>query len=430
LISSLYHYTLEISLGMEKRMAAYTSSQFASAAAAGEDWREVCQIVLKELESVGIPEQGFNIGFLYLSDRLAPDATSILELFRSVLNIDNWLGTVGVGVCGCGESHIDKPALSVLVGRLNPEDFCLFSGKSAAPGAVPETLAAWTEKKDPLLIFVHGDSLAQQDPGLVLKVMEQATGGFYVGGFASSRKEHIHFAGGFSKAGISGIAFSQNVKVATTLSQACTPIGDVHTITRGNEHVIRELNSRKATDVFEDDIRALAISRIGRNPDTILVDEEVIKRPDSAPEEFKGLLKGEVHAAFPVSESDQRDYLVRNIVGIDPEEGAIAVSQNISPGERVMFVRRDDETLRQDLSRSLLEIRARVQKENGIFAPRAALYVSCMARAYAGEAGNGEDEMKLVQEIIGDVPLAGFYAGGEICNARIYGYTGILTLFL
>ena len=218
--------------------------------------------------------------------------------------------------------------------------------------------------------------------------------------------------------------------MATSLSQGCTPIGATHMITRGEDHVIRELDSEKALGVFENDIRAMAIKKAGIDPDTITVPDDVLQ-DEAIPEEFKTLFKGEVHAAFPVSQSDQNDYLVRNIISFDADEGSMLLSQPVTTGESILFVHRDDQTVQEDLSKTLLALRARVKKETGAFAPRGALYVSCVARAFSPfNSDPAQGEMKLIRDVIGDVPLAGFYAGGEISNARLYGYTGILTLFL
>ena len=61
-------------------------------------------------------------------------------------------------------------------------------------------------------------------------------------------------------------------------------------------------------------------------------------------------------------------------------------------------------------------------------APRGALYYSCLGR---GEHmfGRRGAEMEIIREALGDVPLAGFFCNGEISHDRLYGYTGVLTLF-
>ncbi|HRQ61345.1 MAG TPA: FIST C-terminal domain-containing protein, partial [Alphaproteobacteria bacterium] len=175
----------------------------------------------------------------------------------------------------------------------------------------------------------------------------------------------------------------------------------------------------------------------GRDPNEILLDtlpgQEGV---EALPDDLQGLFRGEMHVAFPVSESDQGDYLVRDIIGMDDETGAVAVCEPAHPGDRVMFVYRDDDTIRADLSRMLVDLRRRVEKDNGIFAPKGAIYVSCLARAQCDfsqtglKAEGATGEMALIREVMGDIPVVGFSAGGEIMGARLYGYTGVLTLFL
>ena len=61
--------------------------------------------------------------------------------------------------------------------------------------------------------------------------------------------------------------------------------------------------------------------------------------------------------------------------------------------------------------------------------PKGGVYVSCVARG-PNLFGKDSEELKMIREVLGDFPLAGFYANGEISNNRLYGYTGVLTLFL
>lgn len=411
-------------------MSLFTSSQFASAAASGTDWRDTAKAVLEQLESVKTENADFNLGFLYITDHLSDDAESILNLFKSVLDIEDWIGAVAVGICTCGEEFIDKPAISAMIGRFDADDFRLFPPVAIETQEAADTLNPWLSDNDPMLVFVHGDPLAEEDPAQSIKALNRVTGGFMIGGLSSSRHEQIQFSKNAHSGGVSGAVFSQNVKVATALSQGCTPIGAFHTITRGDESLVLELDGQRAVSIFEQDLRVMAMKKIDKDPDHIIIDADALENPDAVPEEFKSLMKGEIHVAFSVSESDQKDYLVRNLVGLDPDEGSMTVSHYISSGDRMGFVHRDDDTVREDLTKSLLDLRQRIKKEHGAFEPKGAVYVSCVARARGAVEGSDTSEMTLVREIIGDVPLAGFYAGGEISNARLYGYTGILTVFL
>lgn len=412
-------------------MSLFTSSQFASAAARGTDWRDCAKTVLEQLESIQTENVTFNLGILYISDHLADDADSILNLFKSVLNIEHWVGSVAVGVCGCGEAYVDEPAISAMIGAFGADDFCLFPTANSDFQDAEDALKPWLAAHDPMLVLAHGDPIAEEDPAKTLETINAITQGFTVGGLSSSRRQQIQFSGTSQSNGVSGVVFADHVQVATSLSQGCSAIGEMHDITRGDEDLILELDHKRAVSVFEDDLKDMAMRALdGRDPDEIMVDQAAASDSSAAPKEFQSLLKGEIHVAFPVSESDQNDYLVRDLIGLDPDEGSITVSQYVSSGERAMFVRRDENTVYEDLSKSLLQLRKRVQGASGAFKPKGAIYVSCVARANHNSKDEERNELKLIQDIIGDVPLCGFYAGGEISNGRLYGYSGILTLFL
>lgn len=411
-------------------MSLFTSSHFASAVASGADWREASKAVLEKLEGIKTDGVTFNLGFLYITDHLSDDAESIVNLFQSVLGVENWVGCNAIGVMGCGEDYIDQPAIAAMIGQFDDDSFCVFPPVQFEGDDVQESIASWQKNHDAMLVLTHGDPVAEEDPALAVKTLNQIIPGFMIGGLSSSRKQQIQFSGDVHNNGVSGVAFADRVKVATALSQGCSPIGDVHTITRCDEHTVLELDGEKAVRVFEEDLRQMALKRLGKDPDEIVVDRYDIETKDDIPEDFQSLMKGDMHVAFPVNESDQNDYLVRNIIGLDPDEGSIVISQYLTKGERMVFVHRDENSVREDLSKTLVKLRKRVTDDHGVFEPKGAIYISCAGRAQAQFDGQAESEITLVREIIGDIPLCGFYAGGEISNARLYGYTGILTLFL
>jgi small ligand-binding sensory domain FIST len=172
---------------------------------------------------------------------------------------------------------------------------------------------------------------------------------------------------------------------------------------------------------------SMAEKRLGYKPRDVILESG----GKGLPSDLIRLLSGEAHVAFPVPGSDQKDFMVRNIVALDPETGAMAVGEILEDGQKMMFVHRDDDTVRTDLSATLVGLHKRIVHERGEFKPSAALYISCVARAGVrfGEGDRPGGEMALLRAVLGDIPIAGFYGAGEISNARLYGYTGILTLF-
>jgi small ligand-binding sensory domain FIST len=55
--------------------------------------------------------------------------------------------------------------------------------------------------------------------------------------------------------------------------------------------------------------------------------------------------------------------------------------------------------------------------------------VSCSGRG-GPHFGQPSAELQILRKALGDVPLVGFFAGGEIAHHRLYGYTGVLTVFV
>lgn len=416
-----------------EHMSLFTSGQFSSAAASGSDWRDTSKAVLEKLDSVR--ETGsnkFNFGFLYIADYLSDDAASILNLFRSVLGIENWIGSIGMGVIGSGESFVDKPAISALVGHIPDDQFCIFPEISEDQGGNKgqKNIHEWLAHHTPMLAFVHGDPLADDNPAAILQELERTSGAFLVGGLSSSRSYHYQIANAVCENAVCGAFFDQTFPVVTTLSQGCEPIGDFHTVTKAHDNVILELDGRRALDVFQESMRSLAAKKLGKTIEGFVAELKSIHSSDDVPPEFKPLFRGQVHVALPFAQSDQNDFLVRDIMGIDADGGTFVISENIAAGSRLAFVERDEKTIVGDLSRNLVALRERVIAQYGVFQPKAGVYISCIARGYEPDGGKEHSEVNLIREIIGDMPLAGFYAGGEINNARIYGYTGVLILFL
>jgi small ligand-binding sensory domain FIST len=142
------------------------------------------------------------------------------------------------------------------------------------------------------------------------------------------------------------------------------------------------------------------------------------------------------------------DVRVRHIIGLDPLRQGVAIAEHLQPGMRLSFVRRDVQAARADLVRVCAEIREELEPETlSIEAINAlsddpvpttpqpgkriagAVYVSCTGRG-GSHFGGPSAELKIIRHALGDVPLVGFFAAGEIANKQLYGYTGVLTVFM
>jgi small ligand-binding sensory domain FIST len=365
---------------------------FRYAHANDKDWREAAKSCLGQLG------QGpASLGFLYVTDLFADHIGDILADFRRHTGVPHWVGTVGIGVCANGKEYLDEPAVVAMVGDFEADSFRVFSGVSSATDV--ENVGLKCGGAAPNFAIVHADPQNRDVSDLVTKLAGKVESGFLVGGLTSSRRQNLQVADGVVEGGLSGVSFADSVTVATRLTQGCSPIGVKHEITQCQHNVIMTLDGRPALDVFKEDIgEALSrdLNRIG----------------------------GTVFAGLPIKGSDTGDYLVRNLVGIDPANKLIAIGEMVQQGGSVMFCKRDTKTANEDMTRMLDSIR------KGMFTkPRGGVYYTCLGRG-ASLFGPNSEELKLIREAFGDFPLVGFFCNGEISHNRLYGYTGVLTLFV
>ena len=138
--------------------------------------------------------------------------------------------------------------------------------------------------------------------------------------------------------------------------------------------------------------------------------------------------------------------MVRHIIGLDPVQHGVAVAHHVKVGMQAAFCQRDAASAKADLMRIATEIRAAVEPEEqavGLSVSHGAelgrqwqpgrsiagaVYISCTGRG-GPHFGARNAELQIIRRALGEVPLVGFFAAGEIANRQVYGYTGVLTVF-
>ena len=103
----------------------------------------------------------------------------------------------------------------------------------------------------------------------------------------------------------------------------------------------------------------------------------------------------------------------------------VAIGDLLEDGDPIMFCRRDSESAVVDMRRMTEDLKRRI----GDKPVRGGIYVSCMTRG-PHQFAAPEREVDIIRDTLGEFPLAGFFANGEISRDRVYAYTGVLTLFL
>jgi small ligand-binding sensory domain FIST len=367
-------------------------SDFRAGHAAGADWRAAAENCLQQLGG-----GAGTLGFLYVTDLIGDDYEQIVRLFRERTGIEHWVGSTGIGVCASGTEYMDVPAIAAMVGDFDADSFRVFSGVATDKDAAK--IALECGGASPNFAVVHADPQTENIDKLVVALAKRVESGFLVGGLVSARSRNRQLADTVAEGGVSGVAFSDNVVVATRLTQGCSPIGPKRAVTGCQRNVLISLDGKPAFDVFLEDIGEKLAGDLNR-------------------------VGGHIFAGISVPGSDTGDYLACNLVGIDTQSKLIAIGDYLKKGDSLMFCRRDAKTARDDMARMLESI------QQGLYSrPKAGVYYSCLGR---GEAlfGKGKGELKMIKDVFGDIPLVGFFCNGEISHNRLYGYTGVLTLFI
>ncbi len=374
-------------------MSQVGEASFRAGYAAGGDWQTAFSAALADAWPL---PQGANLGFVYATDYYASHFGEIVERLRAETGIQDWSGTVGLGIATPEGEVFDRPALAIMAGRFPADSYRLFGpvSQSAELGALaPDWLAAQLGT----VALLQGDPRTPELETLIGDLCEAAKT-FPLGGLTASRAGPASAIGGRA-GGLSGVLFGAAVPIVSGLSQGCAPLGPAMSITAADGNVISAIDGRPAAEVL--------IEAVDRH--------------------FGGRLSeawGHVHPAFPVPGRDRDDYLVRNFVGLDADKGLVAVSDLVEPGQKILFCRRDQQGARQDLDRMLADVARRAEGR-----AKAGLYFSCVARG-PNLFGPDGAEMRQIRQTLGEIPLIGFYAGGEISGDRLYGYTGVLALFV
>ena len=395
---------------------------FLHAHATHPDWRLALSLAAAQIESAlrtpGAPVP--TLGWLYLTDALAPHATPLLaELARRWPGVA-WVGAVGVGIAADGVEYFGEPALALMLASLPREHFRVFSGRQPLGD-----FAAATAQ-------VHADPSSAELPALIDEMSTRTATGYLFGGLASARSgaHALHLADGVFRGGLSGVAFTADVSLVSRVTQGCQPLAPARRITQCERNLVLQLDGEPALDVL---VRDLALE--GASP------RGVMQRLREA---LVGL-SDERDAAEARAGAFGIDTRVRHLVGLDPARRGVAIGETVGNGMRLAFCHRDTAAARRDLVRICAEIREEMEPEALPLAPElqgdvlalpqsarrriaGAVYVSCSGRG-GPHFGGPSAEMAIVRHALGEVPLVGFFAAGEIARRHLYGYTGVLTVF-
>ena len=383
------------------------------------------------------------LGLLYITDYYASDAALILaHLQQELPMVKDWAGTVGVGVAANNAEYFDEPGMALMLCDLPAHQYRVFSGAQPLPASFEAASA-----------LVHADPQTPELAELIAEMAGRTKSGYLFGGLTASRHEAVQFAWhqshentapktpdrvsvthkqGVFTGGLSGVAWSSEVQILSRVTQGCAPISQERKITEAEGHVVYALDGEPALDIL---LKDLNVS---------------LSEPQSALKAVRSTLVGLTSAGqqgVGRTGSLGVDVRVRHIVGLDPARKGVAIADHVEAGQKLAFCQMSLQAAKSDLRRICAEIREELEPEtlsletaHALAASEAeaaphparriagAVYVSCSGRG-GPHFGGPSAELQWIRHALGDVPLVGFFASGEIAHQNLYGYTGVLTVF-
>ncbi len=370
------------------------------------------------------------LALVYMTEGYAPHAAVVVERLQAALPaVRDWVGSVQMSIVASGVEYSHEPALAVMLLDIAPARYRVFNGlhplSMPHADANPSAFHAQTA-------LVHLDGQTPDIPELIAELAARTQTGHVFGGILSHRPEtppqQIAYAGDFASSmqpivfqgGLSGVAFDDSVGIITRVTQGCTPVSTRHTVTKVEGPVVLGLDDRPALEVLLEDLSL-----------------ELAQRHITIPKlrsTFVGLSRSS--SATRHTKELGADVRVRHLIGLDIERQGIAIAAASETGDYLQFCERQTAAAQTDLVRICTEIREIVEslnEDHALTAPATrmlgAIYVSCTGRG-GPYFGAPHAEMQVIQRALGDLPLIGFFASGEIAAQQLYAYTGVLTVFL
>lgn len=365
---------------------------------------------VKEVESDDAPD----VVFFFVSQAFSVVYERIFDALSEHFPSAVLIGSSAGGLVGTGRETEFQPGLSLLCGWLPEVGLHPFHLDEAPDLDGPPDL--WRDIVAPGAEDVKGMVLLADpytfEPDKFLPGLDFAyPHATKVGGLASGCEqpgEAALFCGSeMYRHGCVGLAFSGPIDIKPAVAQGCRPFGKQYTVTECKGSIILELGGRPATDALGEMLESMG------------------------PEERRAYLTTAIFlglgAGMPTLKYQPGDFLVRQVLGADERTGALVVGGRVRKGQTVQFHLRNRETSRQDLKEVLERLAEELEKP-----AEGALLFSCLGRGRS-LYGEPSHDSKVFGEIIGEIPLSGFFCNGEIGPVRgetsVHGFTSSFCIF-
>lgn len=383
--------------------------QFAVALSRRVDTNEAAFEVAATIRT-GLSRMPIDLACVFFSAHHAEGADRLVDVLNENLRPKLLVGCSGEGVIAENEELETQPAITVWAAVLPDVDLHPLHS-SFSPTQDQFHLTGWPApgvNDGTFLLLADPFTTPIQD---ILGILDDRyPGAKAIGGLAGGGQE-----GGANRlvlndqvydGGLVGVRLSGAVDIRPVISQGCRLIGERFVVTKAERNLIHELGGVPAL-------------------------ERLHSTFDSLPEDMKRVANRALHLGVVIDEQRNRfergDFLVRNLIGADQTTGAVAVGDVVQEGQTVQFQLRDAESASEDLYSLLAEDRAHHRHP-----PLGALMFSCCGRG-RGLFGRPNHDAAAAADRLGSVPLAGFFAQGEIGPVGhrnfLHGYTASLALF-
>lgn len=351
-----------------------------------------------------------DLACVFFSAHHAPYVEELTRALTRILTPRCLIGCSGEGVIAGGEELETAPAITVWAAVLPDVDLQPLRS-SFSPAYDQFQLSGWPEPggdQASFLLLADPFTVPVQE---ILGILDdrypgtKAFGGL-AGGGQEAGMNRLVFNDQVLDGGLVGVRFSGAVDIRPIISQGCRLIGDRFVVTKAERNLIHELGGAPALE------RLQAVF-------------------ESLTEEDRGRAQRGLHIGIVIDEHRNRfergDFLIRNLLGADRATGAVAIGDVVQEGQTVQFHLRDAESATEDLHSLLATVRAGHRHP-----PLGALMFSCCGRG-RGLFGRPNHDATAAMKRLGSIPLAGFFAQGEIgpIGSRnfLHGYTASLALF-
>ena len=391
-------------------MTAGTRPRVGAGLSTHEDGREAARVAI-DAALAPLAGEPADLVLLFVSPQHEDAQRAIIDIATERVEGATVLGCSAGGVIGARREVEDAPAVAAWAASLpgiGVQPFRL-TFQREDDHAIVEGLEDLPSPDEEPLILMLADPFSFPADVLLDHLNDAGAAPPIVGGMASGGLEagrnSLFFNDEILRDGAVG-AILTGPGMTTVVSQGCRPVGKTYAVTRAERNVLFELGG------------APAMSRI----------EELY---GEAGERDQLLIRRGLHVGSAITETKPElargDFLIRNVVGVDRESGAIAISDLIEVGRTVQFQVRDAESAREDL-RAVLERERRARPSD----VAGALLFSCNGRGSA-LFGQPDHDVGAVRRAFGDVPVAGFFAAGEIGPVAgknfLHGFTASILLF-